>query len=273
MGAHLARAVVARRARVVLAAVLAAAVGVGCGPSSGPERTEPTSTEIRTGPLTPTDPSRVPSEQAAAITALALIASNRGPDDTEHGHSHAGAVTEAVLAPFDQIAFDEQLAKATAALPALDTTEEAAAAGYVVAAAPGPGVGTHWVKWSLIDRPFDPAAPAMLLFHDRPGRPSQLVAYSYWLHSDTKPEGFAGRNDHWHRHTGLCVVNGWVDREMADACAGVYLGGADLWMLHAWIVPGWQNRWGTFAVMNPLLCPRSAGTPEMLRCPDDAGAL
>ena len=35
-------------------------------------------------------------------------------------------------------------------------TQEAAAAGYVVASTVAPGVGVHWVKWSLIDEPFDP---------------------------------------------------------------------------------------------------------------------
>jgi hypothetical protein len=38
-------------------------------------------------------------------------------------------------------------------------------------------------------------------------------------------------------------------------------------MLHAWVVPGWTNRWGPFTVMNPRLCPSAVGTPDVARCP------
>ena len=109
----------------------------------------------------------------------------------------------------------------------------------------------------------------MLLFDER-RQPAVLVGYSYWLQSPTEPEGFAGYNDHWHQHTGLCVVNGWVDREEASsptACAGTYLAGGDLWMLHAWVVPGYRNRNGRFANTNMALCPSKYGTPDILRCP------
>ena len=63
----------------------------------------------------------------------------------------------------------------------------------------------------------------------------------------------------------------WVDREEATGpsdCAGTYLAGGDLWMLHAWVVRGYDNRDGRFATFNPKLCPPDAGTPDLLRCPD-----
>ena len=68
----------------------------------------------------------------------------------------------------------------------------------------------------------------------------------------------------------MCIVNGWLDREEAKGpgdCAGTLLAGGDLWMLHAWVVPTFPNRLGHFAVFNPTLCPRDAGTPDILRCP------
>ena len=77
----------------------------------------------------------------------------------------------------------------------------------------GAGVGVHWVDWTLIDAPFDPARPAMLLFDERAGA-TELVGFSYWVRTPT-PDGFAGSNDVWHQHTNLCIVNGWVDREMS----------------------------------------------------------
>ena len=164
---------------------------------------------------------------------------------------------------------NEQWMQARAAVPGVDTVGEATAAGYTRAAVQVPGIGTHWVDWTLIAAPFDPARPAMLLFDER-GPSPRLVGFSYWVQSDDEPQGFAGANDVWHRHTNLCIVNGWVDRERSESradCAGQVLAGSDLWMLHAWVVPGWENRWGNFAIHNPALCPRSAGTPDILRCP------
>jgi hypothetical protein len=244
--------------------------GGGTGAASAVAGSEP-----RTGPLTPDDPDRISAAEAAAIVRLGEVAVGDLPlaaDGHAHGHDDPGSQTTLVLADDDRAAFDQEWAAAVDAAAALATPAAATAAGYVVAAAPGPGVGTHWVKWSLIDASFDAASPAMLLF-DGEGDEAELVGFSYWLRSEGgPPAGFAGPNDTWHQHTGLCVVNGWVDREMSggpDACAGTFLGGADLWMLHAWVVEGWENRWGDFAVMNPALCPPVQGTPELARCPEE----
>jgi hypothetical protein len=179
-----------------------------------------------------------------------------------------GRETTVPLAPTDQATFDQQWAQAQAAVPRLDTPAKAKAAGYVQAALQENGIGAHFVNWTLIDKPFDPGHPAMLLFDQRDGR-DDLVAFSYWLHTG-RPDGFAGTNDVWHQHTNLCIVNGWVDREMAATpqdCAGSFLAGSDLWMLHAWVVPGHENAWGPFAVTNPALCPPDVGTPDTMRCP------
>lgn len=259
------------RCRVLVVAICltAAACDSSGGTTTG---AAPTSSATRTGPLTPTDPSRVSAEQAAAIAHLGKVADAAPPSGHHHeGHGDAGPQSTVSLSGTEQAELDDQWSAARAAAEELDTPEEAAAAGYVRAAAQGPGVGVHWVKWSLVDAPFDPEQPAMLLFDERNGR-GDLAGFSYWVRSDGAPEGFAGPNDHWHQHTGLCIVNGWVDREMSagpDACAGTYLGGADLWMLHAWVVDGYANRWGDFAVMNPRLCPAMRDTPDLSRCPED----
>ncbi len=66
-------------------------------------------------------------------------------------------------------------------------------------------------------------APAMLLFDERdgPDRAEPAVGFSYWLRSDGEPAGFAGPNDRWHQHHGICVVNGFVDREGAAEPGGL----------------------------------------------------
>ena len=225
----------------------------------------------RIGPVTPRDPARLPEEQQAAIAALAASASPEGPTEPAgHGSHTVGEPDFTVpLPPAQAQDFKAEWADAVAAVPALDTPQEAAAAGYTRAAVQGAGVGVHWVNWMLIDAPFDPAQPSMLLFDERKGR-QELFGFSYWVRG-AAPEGFAGPNDHWHQHSNLCIVNGWVDRESVAGpgdCAGHLLAGADLWMLHAWVVPGHENRWGQFATRHPALCPGPGDAlPDISRCP------
>jgi hypothetical protein len=203
---------------------------------------------------------RVP---AAQIRALAFLC-HRGPGASARFNPGAGSdvfgpVKEQRLSAAERAVFDRQWAEAVAAAVGLTTPEQAGAAGYVQAAPFNVGVGTHWIKWSLIARPFDPAAPSMLLFDGIPGRTIRLVGFSYWVESDQAPVGFAGPNDRWHRHAGLCFSkDGWLhDQNVSSraACEGYWLNGKNLWMLHAWVVPDTASRWGRFAPTNPYLCP------------------
>jgi hypothetical protein len=248
--------------------VVAASMGFsprGTPSSMGESTTAPTETFF---PASVAQPTRLAPGQAEAITSLG--STGAGIPVEGDGHSHSDPVAEVALDPTDAPIFESQWSEARDAITTHDTEDEAAALGYVRATAPAGGIGTHWVLWSQIAKPFDPAVPSMLLFDER-REPPLLVGYSYALQSPTRPEGFAGGNDHWHQHRGLCVVDGWVVREQAagpDACGGTYIAGGDFWMLHAWVVPGWDNRKGDFAPFNPKLCPPVAGTPDVNRCPD-----
>jgi hypothetical protein len=172
------------------------------------------------------------------------------------GHAHGLAPPERALSGADATAFAGQWAAAVDAAASLATPERATAAGYAQASAQVPGVGTHWINWTLVDAPFDPARPSMLLFDETPGRPARLVGFSYWVRSAGEPAGFAGANDAWHSHLGLCFVRGRLYLEgipAALACPGTWLNGGDLWMLHAWVVPGLPNPGGRFAATNPAV--------------------
>lgn len=229
-------------------------------------RSAPPETFFPTSPA-PAEPNRLKSGEAEAILSLGATAA--GIPTSDSNHSHTDVVPEVALSAIDAPIFDTQWNAARDAISTHDTEDKAAALGYVRATAPAGGIGTHWVLWSQIAKPFDPAVPSMLLFDERRD-PAALVGYSYALQSPARPEGFAGVNDHWHQHRGLCVVDGWVVREQAsgpDACGGTYIAGGDFWMLHAWVVPGWDNRKGDFAPFNPKLCPPTVGTPDVNRCP------
>lgn len=121
--------------------------------------------------------------------------------------------------------FDTQMLAATSAGRRYASARAAAADGYVLASYFIPRFGVHWVKWSLVTKPFDPAHPAMLLY-DGDGADAHLVALSYYLRSPnpSPPEGFAGASDAWHRHFGDCYGGGFVIGEgigTADICTKI----------------------------------------------------
>lgn len=207
------------------------------------------------------DRSRLSREEAVAIATLASERSTPVPEGERHDHDHDSEPTRK-LSPEEQKAFDEQWAAATASVPRYDTIAEAEAAGYVLASGNSDGAGVHYVKWSLVGNSFDPAEPSMLLFEELVrGEEMGLIAYSYWVKSDGEPEGFIGEADSWHRHLGVCFVNGYIKDEnvLKEQCPGDWVNGMDLWMLHAWVVPGLENEYGQFHTVNPLLCEHACG--------------
>jgi hypothetical protein len=207
-------------------------------------------------------PARLPSESRAAFLELARQ-SERLPCGAvaawvEHVRSgeHGVAPPEQPLGGADAELFAHQWAAAVAAGANLATPELASAAGYAQVSPQQRGVGAHWINWTLVDAAFDAARPSMLLFDQTPGRSAHLIGFSYWVRSSSEPAGFAGRNDAWHSHLGLCFVMGTLYLEgvpSALACPGIWLNGNDLWMLHAWVVPDVPNVDGRFAPANPAV--------------------
>jgi hypothetical protein len=233
--------------------------------SSAPDLNIPVSRPAINGSQRPA----LPAAQQAAVERLA--ADNPAASGAHsHGDPHVfGPASEVRLTPDEASAFAGEWATARSAAAQFPTVAAAEAAGYVLSSVPAPGVGVHYVNWELISRPFDPARPSMLLYSD-----GHLVGFSYWVESPTEPAGFTGTNDHWHTHHGLCVVNGWVEREdveRAADCPGTLLDGGNLWMLHAWVVPAYPNRWGQFALTNPMLCPARTKVPDLASCSPDQG--
>jgi hypothetical protein len=101
----------------------------------------------------------------------------------------------------------------------------------------------------------------MLLFDGMGGRNKVVVGFSFWVVGEKAPAGFAGPNDQWHRHHGLCFSKeGWL---LADgsptrsSCKELWMGGKQLWMLHAWVVPGWKTRGASSPPPTPTCARRS----------------
>jgi hypothetical protein len=176
-----------------------------------------------------------------------------------HGHSGPSAQV-AITDPATRNLLAQELATARDAALRYPTAADAMAAGYRRVTAYIPCIAAHYINLRLIDGKFDPAAPEMLLF-DGNGPDARIVGLSYYVSGVTSaPEGFAGPNDQWHQHIGLCVsVTGVViggSSTTADECTargGIKADGSTAWMVHAWVVPGWESAWGTFSGEHPEL--------------------
>jgi hypothetical protein len=212
----------------------------------------------------------VPPSGIAALARLARVESAPQvipmSDEMSDMSGHGQAASGVTVPRADRDALMSELRRAARASCHLLSGAAAESAGYYLASPYVEGVGTHWINWAYVDRPFDPARPSMLLFRTR-GGVTELAGFSYWVRSAAEPVGFTGSADHWHRHSGLCFVAGdWSAAGLApEECKGVWLNGRDLWMLHAWVVPGHENAAGVFAPRSRALC--RPNVPDIVACP------
>jgi hypothetical protein len=95
-----------------------------------------------------------------------------------------------------------------------------------------PHMGRHYLNLSLIDAPFDPERPPVLLYVPGPNGRHRLVAVEYGVpvadlnNPGAPPTGFSGDHDAWSINTEFSI-----------------------WALHAWV---WEeNPDGMFAPFNP----------------------
>jgi len=209
------------------------------------------------------DRSNLPLDSAVALAKLSRAQSAPLPDIVAHDHGHGASDID--LAPEEQKKFDTQWRAAVEAAKGLATMEQLIDKGYVRSSGETDGAGEHWTNWDLVSLPFDPARPSQVLVDELVyGEGLELIAFSYWVTSDGEPEGFAGDLDAWHRHRGVCFRNGmiWDENMQPEDCEGDWFNGENLWMVHAWIVPGIENVYGRFHNVNPLLCERACGLED-----------
>jgi len=216
--------------------------GTGGGPANIP---------VLTG-NTPCEKSGPPASQGSLMDA--------------EGHNHRGPVEQIAIDRPTAELLQQQQALARTVADKYPTVADAEAGGYHASTTYVPCIGAHYTNIGLVGS-FDPAAPSELLF-DGTKPDSKLVGLSYLVyHPGGAPEGFAGPNDHWHQHNangGLCfskssgVVIGAEDvtPEQCAARGGIKRELPDIWMMHDWIVPGWECSWGVFAPE----CPELGGT-------------
>jgi hypothetical protein len=143
------------------------------------------------------------------------------------------------------------------------TVADAEAAGMRLAGGFAPGSGAHYINMGGISGGgVVDVTKVNSYIYEGTSPTSKIVGLMYY--SNAKPDGFAGPNDHWHRHSNVCVKFGAAGIEVpfpADAevtakqCrdAGASLMPVTGYMVHTWVVPGWESPLGVFSHDNPNL--------------------
>jgi hypothetical protein len=183
-------------------------------------------------------------------------------------HGARGMVKQLPLTHAQRMVLQRQIEQSRAAAIAYPTVKDAEAAGYVRSTVYVPCIGAHYTNVSLA-RSFDPRHPSELLY-DGSTPDAKIVGLSYLVyHHNGPPPGFAGPNDHWHQHNangGLCLSGaGVIAGEESSRAECAALGGhktllIDVWMMHAWVVPGFECSWGVFSGECPELGGHIGGT-------------
>jgi hypothetical protein len=198
------------------------------------------------------------------------------------GHEHRGPFKQESLTrdEMQQLAAEQTIARGVALQ--FPTVASAEAVGYRKSTVFVPCIGAHYTKTSLAGS-FNPATPSELLY-DGTNPDSKIVGLSYLVfHLNGPPDGFTGPNDRWHQHNfngGLCIGAGGVvvGNEKTSPAQCAKLGGSkvkldNIWMLHDWIVPGFECTWGPFAGECPELGGRVGGTAWDEPDPRSAGQV
>jgi hypothetical protein len=212
---------------------------------------------------------------------------------TTHGHDEGGSpqlkptggdghheewTTEAILDPQVQATLTDEMATVREVTMQYPTVADAEAAGFRRVGPFAAGSGAHYIRPDVMSRDgagglarFDVDKPIIYLFAGNdPSSP--VVGLMYYLFGE-EPEGFAGPNDHWHQHTGLCLgysadaielplpIDQDVTKEQCDEVNGSFMDTTG-WMIHVWSAPGWEAPEGVFAHDNSLLVCTDDTPPE-----------
>ncbi len=197
-----------------------------------------------------------------SYVGVAHHAAAGAPDDNGGHGGHLGPQPWTPMtdqAECDQL--DDELAQAKAIAMKYPHPGDAEAAGWTKVTGYVTGIAAHYMNFKYVDGTFNIDEPEMLLY-DGTDPTSSMVGLSYYMIHDSELEptqGFAGPNDHFHRHIGLCVNDTGVigdsttTEEECTQRGGVKQGGSGGWMNHVWIVPGCESPWGMFSGASPLL--------------------
>jgi hypothetical protein len=240
-------------------ALVVATAGIAYAVGSSHTKTK-TETVVRTVPLAAKDATG--STASKAVKAACVQGAAAGSCNIDEAKELAipdkplDVATRSVLAA--------QLVAARTAAFEYPTVADAVRGGLVQAGRFSPQTGAHFIKLNALST-FDPSEPSSYIY-DGVSPTSKVIGLMYLSLSTAPPEGFAGPNDHWHRHTNTCVIFGAgqikvpfaadsdVTLDQCNAQHGTFMR-ETAWMVHAWVVPGWESPLGVFSHENTdVLC-------------------
>jgi hypothetical protein len=180
----------------------------------------------------------------------------------QHGHEFTQAIDTAT-----RVELGRQLSLARDFALKYPTVKDAEAAGWLRAGPFSPGLGSHHINPNpaaglngdgVVDD--NDIQQPLALMYDGVQPDSHVAGLFYGAFTKDAPEGFAGPNDIWHKHKNICTVarpGGGTDtplgadrdsvtKEQCDAVGGQLLTTTP-WLLHVWVVPGYESPEGVFA--------------------------
>ena len=197
------------------------------------------------------------------------------------GHDHRGPFKQDPVTRDEAMRLEAEQTVARTVAVKYPTVASAEAAGYRKSTPYVPCIGAHYTNTALAAS-FRVDAPSELLY-DGTTPDAKIVGLSYLVfHPGGPPPGFTGPNDRWHQHNfngGLCLKGGVVigaesmSAKQCTAAGGGKVALNDIWMLHDWIVPGFECTWGPFAGECPELGGRVGGTAWDPPAPRPGGQL
>ena len=244
-----------------------AALAIAAGYAVGHTANTPAPRPAGAGPAVVT-PEQI--NQALATTNGQPAVNDRGFSLLENGVQHNHGF-ELPMSQADRKELARELTLAQETALRYPTLADAERAGMFRAGPFSPGLGTHMIN------------PASYAYQAGAGRmtDAQIEHPLAWIYDGTKPEspvaglfysaavpdpeGFIGPNDVWHEHTNICLTlrpGGGFDAPLGadhDATAaqcnavGGTLMKATGPLLHAWVVPGYEDSQGVFAHLNPAI--------------------
>jgi hypothetical protein len=219
----------------------------------------------KTFSITPPAPAVTPEPKAPP-------ADDRGFSQLDNGHQ---AEAPPFYAPMDAATFatlQHQIELARMIAMQYPTVAAAEAAGWHQAGPYAPGLGAHYFHWADYASDTAPEGPMTdtnvlhpaSLIYDGTHPDSKIAGLMYYGANNRLPQGFAGTNDVWHYHTDVCftTVGGHVDtpfgadttvtKAMCDTVHGALID-RTAYMLHLWVVPGYESPQGLFSHLNEAL--------------------
>lgn len=226
------------------------------------------------------------ADSAAAGSETTEPHHDHGDHDDGEGHDrgddglaelmgdHEHEVSDEPLDPETQELLDAQLEATGDLVDAYPTLADAEADGWIRAGQFSPGLGTHYIKSGETftirssEESEEGEEVQPLLMFDGLGPESPIAGLMLLAMGESEPDGFAGPNDYWHRHTNVCLIQREdvieapfgadvddVTEEMCSDVGGSYLD-VTTHMLHVWTVSGYESEMGVFGGVNPeITCP------------------